>query len=245
MRALGRIGLVAMAAAAVLTRPPAAAADTFKITVSAGHGVQLPWIRLIKEFYIPEVDKRTEDDWVQRGNDQELNGRLLQALQTYQDALAKFPDSFDLRKAAGRLCAGLLRFQEAQTYFEPVQGRDTSDLEISYYLGLAYDGLGKTRDAREAYRSAYRLPAFRAAAGLRLAELSARESNLILAESYLQEVRQVAPGDLRMAEELIAVLRAENKTSEADKLAQEWLARTSRMWTERLNSLDRYLKENP
>src|SRR5437588_9298468 len=27
--------------------------------------------------------------------------------------------------------------------------------------------------------------------------------------------------------------------------AQEWLARTSRMWTERLNSLDRYLKENP
>ena len=27
--------------------------------------------------------------------------------------------------------------------------------------------------------------------------------------------------------------------------AQAWLARTSRMWTERLNSLDRYLKENP
>ena len=27
--------------------------------------------------------------------------------------------------------------------------------------------------------------------------------------------------------------------------AQEWLARTSRMWTERLNSLDRFLKENP
>src|SRR5262245_12101670 len=27
--------------------------------------------------------------------------------------------------------------------------------------------------------------------------------------------------------------------------AQEWLARTSRMWTERLTSLDRYLKENP
>ena len=27
--------------------------------------------------------------------------------------------------------------------------------------------------------------------------------------------------------------------------AQAWLARTSRMWTERLNSLDHYLKENP
>ena len=176
-------------------------------------------------YHVPEPEKRTQDDWIQLGNEQELNGRLLQALQTYQDALAKLPDSFDLRKAAGRLCAGLLRFQEAQTYLEPVQARDTSDAEISYYLGVAYDGLGKTRNAREAYESAYRMPAFKAAAGLRLGELSAREGNLTQAESYLQEVRQVAPGDLRMAEELIAILHAENKTSEAAKLAQEWLAR--------------------
>src|SRR6266700_985729 len=176
-------------------------------------------------YRIPEPDKRTEDDWIQLGNEQELNGRLLQALQTYQGALAKFPDSFDLRKAAGRLCASLSRFHEAQAYLEPVQGRDTSDPEVPYYLGIAYEGLGKTRNAREAYESAYRLPAFRAAAGLRLAELSAREGSLTLAESYLQEVRQVALGDLRIAEELTAILRAENKTSEADKLAQEWLAR--------------------
>ncbi len=27
--------------------------------------------------------------------------------------------------------------------------------------------------------------------------------------------------------------------------AQAWLARTARRWTDRLNSLDRYLKENP
>ena len=151
-------------------------------------------------YHVPEPEKRTEDDWIQLGNEQELNGRLLQALQTYQEALAKFPDSFDLRKVAGRLCAGLLRFQEAQTYLEPVQARDTSDAEISYYLGVAYDGLGKTRNAREAYESAYRMPAFKAAAGLRLGELSAREGNLTQAESYLQEVRQVAPGDLRMVD---------------------------------------------
>src|SRR5437867_1810808 len=85
-------------------------------------------------YQVPEPERRTEDDWIQLGNDHELNGRLLQALQSYQDALAKLPDSFDLRKAAGRLCAGLLRFQEAQTYLEPVQARDTSDAEISYYL---------------------------------------------------------------------------------------------------------------
>ena len=176
-------------------------------------------------YRIPEPDKRTEDDWIQLGNDQELNGRLLQALQAYQEALAKFPDSYDARKAAGRLCASLLRFKEAQTYLEPVQARNTSDPEVSYYLGIAYEGLGETRNAREAYESAYRMPALRAAAGLRLGELSARERNLSQAESYFQEVMRVAPDDLRTAEELTAVLRAESKTSQADKLAQEWLAR--------------------
>src|SRR6185369_2636394 len=173
----------------------------------------------------PAPSKRTEDDWIQLGKEQELNGRSLQALQTYKDALAKFPDSFDLSKAAGRLCASLLRFTEAQTYLEPVQARDTSDPEVAYYLGIAYEGLGKIRNAREAYESAYRLPVFKAAAGLRLGELSARDGNLDQSESYFEEVTQVAPNDLRTAEELTAVLRAENKTSQADMLAKEWLAR--------------------
>jgi tetratricopeptide (TPR) repeat protein len=176
-------------------------------------------------YVIPEPDKRTEDDWLQLGNDQELNGRLLQALQTYQDMLAKFPQSFDAHKAAGRLYASLLRFQEAKTHLAQVQARATSDPEISYYLGIAYEGLGENRDARTAYEAAYRLPEFRAAAGLRLGELSAREGKLNQAESDLQEVMRVAPEDLRTAQELTAVLRAENKSSQADKLAQVWMAR--------------------
>jgi tetratricopeptide (TPR) repeat protein len=176
-------------------------------------------------YRIPEADKRSEDDWIQVGNDQELNGRLLQALQTYQDALAKFPDSFEAHKAAGRLCASLLRFKEAKTYLEVVRARDTSDAEVSYYLGIAYEGLGEAHNAREAYEAAFRLPAFRAAAGLRLAELSAREGKQERAEFYLQDVMRVVPDDLRTAEELIAVLRAAGKTEPAVKLNQEWLGR--------------------
>jgi TRAP-type C4-dicarboxylate transport system substrate-binding protein len=37
---------------------PGAGAETFKVTFSAAHGTQLPWIRMIKEYYIPEVDAR-------------------------------------------------------------------------------------------------------------------------------------------------------------------------------------------
>jgi tetratricopeptide (TPR) repeat protein len=176
-------------------------------------------------FNIPDREHRTEDDWLQLGNEEELDGALLVALQTYRDALARFPESMQGRKAAGRLCASLLRYQEAKTLLEPVAARDTTDAEVSYYLGIAYEGLGQNREARESYEAAERLPAFHAAAGVRLAELSARGEDLQMAESYLRSATRAAPDDPRAAEELSAVLEAEGKTEEVQNLANEWLKR--------------------
>lgn len=176
-------------------------------------------------YQIPAPERRTEDDWLQLGNEQELGGNLLTALQTYQDALARFSESFELRKASGRLLVSLLRFQEARLSLESVHARNTSDPEVSYYLGIAYDSLGRNREARGSFEEAARMPAFRAASGLRLAELSAREGNLKLAESYLQLAADAAPNDLRTAEELVSVLRAEGQKGKSQELAQEWLAR--------------------
>ena len=176
-------------------------------------------------FNIPDREHRTEDDWLQLGNEEELDGELLVALKTYRDALARFPESMQLRKAAGRLCASLLRYEEAKTLLQPVAARDTTDAEVSYYLGIAYEGLGQNREARESYEAAERLPAFRAAAGVRLAELSARAENLQQAESYLRSATRSAPDDPRAAEELSAVLEAEGQKEEAQSLANEWLAR--------------------
>lgn len=174
-------------------------------------------------YRIPDPDRRSEDDWLELGKEQELDGNLLAALESYEDALAKFPGSLELRKAAGRLCVSLLRFDEGQRFLEPVHARNTSDPEVSYYLAIAYDALGQNRKAREFYEAAARLQAFRAAAELRLAELSAREGNLAQAESYLRLASDAAPDDLRTAEELVAVLRAEGQKDEAEKLTQEWL----------------------
>jgi Flp pilus assembly protein TadD len=173
----------------------------------------------------PDPEHRSEDDWLQLGNQQELDGQLLMAVQTYKDALARFPESYDLRKAAGRLCAGLLRFEEAKDYLEPVHARNTTDAEVSYYLGIAKEALRQDREARGSYEAAARLPSFRAAAGLRLAELSAREGDLKQADSYLRSVMQAAPDDLRAAEELSAVLSAQRQKAEAQRLANEWLDR--------------------
>jgi tetratricopeptide (TPR) repeat protein len=177
------------------------------------------------EYHIPDPERRSEDDWLQFGDQQELDGNVLAAMQTYQDALSKFPDSFGLRKAAGRLCASLLRFTEAKRFLEPVYARNTSDSEVSYYLGIAYDGLGQIREARESYESAARMPEFRAAGGLKLAELWAREGNLKKAESYLELATGAAPNDVRVGEELTAILRAQKQNDKAQKLAEQWLAR--------------------
>ncbi len=176
-------------------------------------------------YQMPDPEHRTEDDWLQLGNEEELDGRLLIALQTYHDALARFPESVQGRKAAGRLCASLLRYEEAKNFLETVHARDTTDAEASYYLGIAYEGVGQNREAGESYESAERLPSFRAAAGLRLAELSARQENLKQAESYLQSVMHSAPDDPRAAEELSAVLEAEGQKEKALNLSNEWLAR--------------------
>ncbi len=176
-------------------------------------------------YQIPEPERRSEDDWLQLGNEQELNGNPLGALQIYLGGLGKFPESFELNKAAGRLYASLLRFPEARQKLELVHARDTSDPEISYYLGIAYEGIGANRQARESYEAAARMPQFRAAAGVRLAEFLARDGDLKSAESYLRLATDAAPDDLRSAEELIAVLGAEGQKEKSQKLAREWLAR--------------------
>src|SRR5205807_2263960 len=78
-------------------------------------------------------ERRTEDDWLEVGKQEELNGEILLALATYKDVLSKFPSSFAAQKATGRLAATLLRSDEAASFLEPVHRRDTSDTEISYY----------------------------------------------------------------------------------------------------------------
>ncbi len=174
---------------------------------------------------MPAPDQRSYDDWMQFANEEELNGRNLSALETYKEVLAKFPDSFGAGKAAGRLAAGLLRFEEAKDFLDPLHARDTTDTEISYYLGIAYDGLGDASHARTAYEQAERLPTFYSAAALRLGELLARQGDLRAAERHLSDALSAAPQDIRTREELAAIKEAAGSPQEAREMAHEGLAR--------------------
>ena len=91
--------------------------------------------------------------------------------------------------------------------------------------GNAQVPLGQQRQATDSYQEAMLLPAFRSAAALRLGELYARQGTLPSAEQTLQTSLESAPQDLRIAEELSAVMHARGKNQPADKFAAEWLVR--------------------
>jgi predicted Zn-dependent protease len=177
------------------------------------------------KHHLPGPSERSEDDWLQLGNDQELNGELLLALDTYQQLLSKFPDSYSGLKAAGRLSATVLHYDDAVRFLTSVHERNTTDAEASYYLGVAYDGSGNPERARDFFEAAYRAPQWHAAAAMRLGELSARENDLGRAQKYLSEELRSAPEDLRAAEELSAVESAAGAKEPARSLVRNSLQR--------------------
>jgi tetratricopeptide (TPR) repeat protein len=176
-------------------------------------------------FRIPDTKHRSYDDWIEFGKEEELNGRLLSALDAYKQTLTKFPNSFIAQKAAGRLSAALLRFDEAKDLLEGVHLRDTTDAEISYYLGLAYEGLSDDLRAKAAFEGAERLPTMHSAASLKLGELLARSGDLLGAENHLKEAVRSAPNDARAHEDLVAIETAIGETQQAKTLAQQSVTR--------------------
>jgi tetratricopeptide (TPR) repeat protein len=178
-----------------------------------------------QNYVVPPESARSEGDWLQAGNNEELNGNLLAAVQTYRDALAKFPSSYELMKSAGRLDASLLRFDEAIPALIAAHQRNTTDGEVSYYLGIACEGLGREPEAVDAYESAMRAPEHRSAAAMRLAELSARQGNLTKAADLLSETVRLTHGDFRASEEQLAASNATQKPPERMTVANEMLAR--------------------
>src|SRR6267154_670201 len=175
-------------------------------------------------YATPEEVHRTEDDWLQLGKTEELDGNNLLAAQIYETALAKFPASFELMKAAGRLDAALNRFESAVTRLAAGHERNTTDDEISYYLGIAYEGTERRKEAMDSYREAIRLPSYRAAAALRLGELQAREGSLPRAKDSLAQSLRSAADDIRAAEEFEALSR-ELGAADAEAFAREQLVR--------------------
>jgi tetratricopeptide (TPR) repeat protein len=175
-------------------------------------------------FVFPLPEKRSEGDWVELGRHQELNGKLLEAHDAYVAALRAFPESPELRRAAGRLAVGLKRYDEAVPSLERAVERRSNDGEALYYLGLARLALGETQKARFAWDQAATLAAWRAPALLQLGRLAAREGD---PDGGLRLVRQAlaaAPEMLRAGGMEVALLRRTGRAPEAKERLRHWQA---------------------
>jgi tetratricopeptide (TPR) repeat protein len=171
-------------------------------------------------YVIPPENSRTEDDWLQAGDDRELNGDKLAALDIFTAALKKFPTSFELQKATGRLLVSLKRLEDAEPLLAAAHARNTTDGEVSFYQGLALEAVGKGPEAVDAYQAAMRSPEHRAAAALRLAEYQSRHKNFEAAQKLIAESLAATPDDLRAQELQVALTSASGDTQSATKQAQ-------------------------
>lgn len=172
----------------------------------------------------PAEAKRSEGDFVELGADQELNGRLLVAYTTYQQGLQRFPESFELNRAAGRLAATFNRHEEALPVLLKAQKLVSNDAETHYYLGICYNALGQSRKARGEWQRAQLFRALRPAAGLQLARLEAREGDRAAALREIRALTREFPDALRAGGMEVALLRHAGQKEGAKARLDHWLA---------------------
>ncbi len=162
--------------------------------------------------------------------------------EVYVAALASYPESPELDRAAGRLAVVLKRYAEAVEPLSRAVARKSNDAEALYYLGIAHLAVGEAQKARFAWDQAATLPGWRAASLLQLGRLASREgSGLELAhqpgaclssrpdpscfEEALRLVRLAlaeSPEMLRAGGMEVALLRRTGRIQESDTRLRYW-----------------------
>jgi tetratricopeptide (TPR) repeat protein len=171
---------------------------------------------------VPPPAARGEGDFLELGTQQELDGKLLRAFETYEDGLRRFPESVGLTKASGRLAVALKRYDDAVTRLGDAVRRRSNDGEARYYLGVACLFRGERDKARAEWERAVHTDTWRAAALLELARLSAGDGNTADALTRLADAERAAPGSVRAGAAEVILLRRSGRREEARTRATFW-----------------------
>jgi tetratricopeptide (TPR) repeat protein len=173
---------------------------------------------------------------VESGTLDELEGRRLAAMAAYRDGLEKYPDSFPLLKAAGRLAIALgwpaaLDLRDAEVvrpnpvaWLEAAERLNTTDFEVQYYLGVGLAAAGRPAEARRRFESAQRFRATRLPATLQLATLLARNGKSADSLNQLRMLATESPRAVMVGALEVSLLRRLDRVSEARERLQYWRA---------------------
>jgi tetratricopeptide (TPR) repeat protein len=175
-------------------------------------------------------------DIVESGTLDELEGRRLVAMAAYREGLEKYPNSVSLLKAAGRLAIALgwaeagsdadnSEEKHAIAWLEAAYLRNTTDVEVQYYLGLGLAAAGRAdplNDARRHLESAARFSPTRIPATLQLSRLFARNGDLPKALQVLETAMPQAPRAVSLGALEVSLLRRVGRTSDARTRAEYW-----------------------
>ncbi len=170
----------------------------------------------------PTEANRGADDFIAVGTDQESNGELLVALKTYQEGLARFPNSIALNQAAGRLGVILNQYDVAAQHLSKALAWVNSDHETAYYLGLALAAQGDAQGARTQWEFAQQSGNYHAPAMMMLAALEARAGDRPTALRMIQEIVSNRPDLVRAGGMEVALLRRLQRKAEASKRLAFW-----------------------
>jgi tetratricopeptide (TPR) repeat protein len=123
----------------------------------------------------------------------------------------------------GRLAVILNRFDEATAPLEKARSLVTTDPEVHYNLGQAYDGLGESRKARGAWQRALAFRSFRGPALTSLARLDARGGDRAAALRQIREAVAEFPDMIRAGGMEVALLRHAKQIEPAKTRVEYWL----------------------
>ena len=172
--------------------------------------------------YAPEASRGAED-FLAMGTDQESNGELLIAIETYRQGLARFPQSIGLNRAAGRLEVTLNQYGNAAEHLSKALTWVNSDHETAYYLGLAMAGQGDLQGARTQWEFAQQSSSYHAPAMMLLSALEARAGDRQSALRMIQEVVSDPSDWVEAGNMEVALLRATHLKAEAAEKLALWI----------------------
>ena len=171
--------------------------------------------------YPAEAD-RSADDFFAVGTDQESNGELLVALQTYQQGLTRSPNSIALNQAAGRLEVILNQYELATQHLSKALAWVNSDHETAYYLGLALAAQGDGAGARAQWEFAQQSGSYHAPAMMMLAASEAKAGDRLAALRMIEEVVSNRPELVRAGGMEVALLCALQRKADATRRLAFW-----------------------